>query len=135
MHAERGETCGELTQKCFDGYTGQLALCDTDFIATTVDGHPLPFSTSVSDRAWGHFGGNFIYSLPSMLDMPCSFGRSVLRPLQRHLPFLGALIDELSARNQLLVSGAGVAQLSFSCIEAWIIAAATSYNLSTSHVR
>ena len=119
-------TCAEITQLCWDGHTGQVALCDTDFIALTVEGHTLPFPSSVSDRAWGHFnvGGPKSSARSVLIDMPCSFGRSILLPLSGQGAWqLKVLADELAARNALLAQGAPVSQMSFSCIEAWIAAA------------
>ena len=45
------------------------------------------------------------------------------------LKFLAPLVDELLARNALLARGAEVAQLSFSCIEAWVAAAAVAHGI------
>ena len=117
-------TCGEITQLCWDGHTGQLALCDTDFIALVPPSHnvPLPFSTSVSDRVWGRATSSRATSKASregrVIDMPCAFARSVLRPWVGLLPWLAPLIAEIGARHKLL--GEGVKQLSFSCIGEWM---------------
>ena len=129
------ETCSELTQLCWHGHTGQLVLCDTDFIALTPDGggggqQPLPFASSVSDRAWAAFRIGRASARSMLIDMPCAFGRSVLAPLRdQGLSFLAPLVDELLARNALLARGAEVAQLSFSCIEAWVAAAAVAHDV------
>ena len=130
--AQPPETCSELTQLCWDGHTGQLALCDTDFIALTPAGGrpPLPFASSVSDRAWGAFRVGRASARSVLIDMPCAFGRSVLAPMRdQGLKFLAPLVDELLARNALLARGAEVAQLSFSCIEAWVAAAAVAHGI------
>ena len=134
---EQGERqlalCGDFIQGCWDGYTGHAVLCDTDFIALTPEGgankHPMPFVTSVSDRAWGGF---YSFRRHRLVDMPCAYARSVLRPLQNFAPLLAPLADELEARGSALLRGdLDVVQISFSCIEAWISAAWTVHEKRT----
>ena len=85
---------------------------------------------SVSDRAWGAFRVGRASARSVLIDMPCAFGRSVLAPMRdQGLKFLAPLVDELLARNALLARGAEVAQLSFSCIEAWVAAAAVAHGI------
>ena len=51
--------------------------------------------------------------------------------MQPAAPFFAPLVEELAARNRQLLAGERVAQLGFSCIEAWIAAAARAFNAST----
>ena len=116
-------------------------MCDTDYIALTVDDKPLrdgqllPFASSVSDRKWGHFGRHHFYTKSHLLDMPCAVGQSLLLPLAGQLPLVRPLVQEIRERNALLAGGSDVQQLSFSCMEAWVAAAAAAMNVNVSLLR
>ena len=127
------EGCGEITQLCWDAQSGQVAICDTDFLAVNVGAHPLSFPSSVSDRLWGRNSGGSgrgdghaskASRESAMLDMPCAFARSVLTQWLGVLPWLQPLIEEVEARHGMINAGVEVVQMSFSCIEAWMAAAA-----------
>ena len=73
---------------------------------------------------------------PVRVDFAACYSNSVLRPLlhlkEHNLGFIQKLVDEIEARHQLLKANAatldaterGVVQISFSCIHAWLRAAA-----------
>ena len=63
-----------------------------------------------------------------IVDLPCALANALFRPLSRHFSPLAELSDELAARHEAIVRAAEpeVAQLSFSCIYAWLSTAASA---------
>lgn len=130
--------CGTLDFRQFCkglGAQPSLALCDTDFVGPRAFAgdalRPLPFSTAV--LAPRPFSADFVGvgGRPppgGIVDLPCALANALFRPLSRHFSPLAELSDELAARHEAIVRAAEpeVAQLSFSCIHAWLSTAASA---------
>ena len=122
-----------MSQFCLHGHRGHLAVCDVDWIAAAYHGNallPLSFSTAVVSKSWAH---NALPNRappngfePRLMDLPCAFANTVLQPLQALVPPMRLLAEEVQARHTALVRGvpAGIYQMSFSCMHAWLQAAA-----------
>ena len=92
---------------------GTLALCDVDFVgpALVVEPRhgrlvtqPLPFTTAVAHRDWAGFkamGGPAPHG--KLVDLPCAFANTLLRPFGGLLPPFTRLADEVQARHEAIV--------------------------------
>ena len=115
-------------QFAFVPTTGQVAMADTDHL-----GHVMRTSNLRAPSSYRLLG---TAHAPVRADFAACYSNSVLRPLLRlkehDLAFIKQLVNEIEARHQLLKANAatldaterGVVQISFSCIHAWLRAAA-----------
>ena len=115
-------------QFAFVPTTGQVAMADTDHL-----GHVGRTSNLRAPSSYRLIG---TARAPVRADFAACYSNSVLRPLlhleKHNLGFIQKLVDEIEARHQLLKANAatldaterGVVQISFSCIHAWLRAAA-----------